>query len=330
MKIIIGILTFNCLKYTKICLKNINCSFPHEILIVDNGSTDGTIEWLKTQSVTLIEHGQNLGVPYASNTMYDYAWKDDPDNLLIVLSNDMLCLPNTVDNLIKAAQLYITPVIGGRTVPTPLYLADHPEDRVFFSGGDIISTLATGDYATWSRGECYNLIEETAEEFVKSVGSKLVVPEFEVVPGAWFVPGHRIYRKSYFDANGYWDANFYPVYMVDNDYAMRARMTGTIAYYTQSSVLIEFWSRVLYEGSVPIVDVRREAYFSDKWGPGLAYDVWEVPFNGEFPAKYAGYDTSQIRIGSREGELDRVKELMGAAYRDITPTISYPKDRGIG
>ncbi|MEN6421044.1 MAG: glycosyltransferase, partial [Smithella sp.] len=45
----IVILTFNQLAYTKECVKSLrkHTPEPHEIIFVDNGSTDGTVQWLK-------------------------------------------------------------------------------------------------------------------------------------------------------------------------------------------------------------------------------------------------------------------------------------------
>ena len=323
MKVIIGLITFNCLKYTKLCLKYLKCSYPHEILVIDNGSIDGTVEWLRTQNVTLIEHGQNLGVPYASNTMFDYTWKDDPDNVLIVISNDNILLPNAIDNLVASAQTSEANVVSGDTINSPVYLARYKDHRKYFRGGDMISLLSTN----WSPGDYYNLVEKTQDEFVAAMYDELV-PALQPYPTlatnwGFFVPGHRLYKKAYFDAIGYWDANFYPLYSCDFDWTRRAKLTNQPCDVEFSSLSFEFWSRCIYEGSVPIVDVRRDDYYRDKWGPHASgEDGWDVPFNGSVPEKYAGYDTSQVKIISRDGELERVSQLMGSNFMgDCDPGI---------
>ncbi len=313
MKVIVGFITFNCLKYTKLCLKSIKCSSPYEILIVDNGSTDGTVEWLRTQDVTLIENGQNLGVPYASNTMYDYTWKNDDSNVLIVISNDNVLLPSSIDNLVKSAESCAASVVSGDTINSPTYLVRYPEDRKFFVGGENISL----SNERWSSGSHYNLIEETADEFVSVMYDRLIPVLAPLYPigtnWGFFVPGHRLYKKSYFDVMGYWDANFYPLYSCDFDYTKRAKLLSMECDVAFSSLSFEFWSRCLYEGLEPIVDIRRDDYYMDKWGS--LEDDWQVPFNGVFPDKYVGYDTSKIKIDSRIGELDRVKALMTSGFK---------------
>lgn len=325
MKVVIGVITFNCLKYTKLCLRSIKCSYPHEILVIDNGSTDGTVEWLKTQNVTLIENGQNLGVPYCSNTMYDYTWYNDKSNLLLVLSNDMVCLPNAVDYLIKATEVCDASVISGDNLPCPVYLPRYPDHRKYFKGGDKIA-VNVNTMSKWSPGDYYSLIEETSNDFIVDMYSVLEpqLPEFSVVPcpgDGWYVPGHRVYRYEYFDKIGYWDSNFYPIYSMDFDYAVRAKLTNQRCWIVYSSLIFEFWSRVLYESPTKIHDVRRDDYLKEKWGSHIVgTDGWNVPFNGNFPAKYNGYDTSQVKISSRDGELERIKYLMGSNFVSCADT----------
>ncbi len=334
-KVIISFITYNCLKYTKLCLNNIKCDYPYEVLVVDNGSIDGTVQWLKEQDVTLIENGQNLGYSYAHNTIFDYAWKDDDDALLVLLSNDMLPLPNAINDLLVMSDISKKSIISGDTIATPIYCTRFPEDRRFFLGGNNIGDGAKG-YTTWSAGTYYNLIEETADEFVATMLSKIIptlpIPEL-VETASFFPPGHRVYRKAYFDAIGYLDVNYYPVYSADLDYSMRASLTGQKVYVVPSSLCIEFWSRCLYENVAPTRDIRRDDYYREKWGQkavgfwGPNYEGWSIPFNGDVPDEYVGYDSSQVKITSREGELDRIKFLMGSNYKGgVDPTISKSMD----
>ncbi|MCE5209982.1 MAG: glycosyltransferase, partial [Deltaproteobacteria bacterium] len=68
------ILTFNQLEYTKECIRSLQKHTPesHEIIFVDNGSTDGTVQWLKrltreNENYKLIENKQNFGFAKGCN-----------------------------------------------------------------------------------------------------------------------------------------------------------------------------------------------------------------------------------------------------------------------
>jgi len=56
-RLTIGIVTYNALFYNKLALMMIErfTNEPYEILVYDNGSTDGSREWLETQDVTLFK-----------------------------------------------------------------------------------------------------------------------------------------------------------------------------------------------------------------------------------------------------------------------------------
>lgn len=70
----IVILTFNQIEYTKKCVNSLRQHTPeaHEIIFVDNGSTDGTVKWLRrlikeNNNCKLIENTNNLGFARGCN-----------------------------------------------------------------------------------------------------------------------------------------------------------------------------------------------------------------------------------------------------------------------
>lgn len=96
------ILTYNQLEYTKLCVKSIrnnNLLGTYEIIIVDNNSTDGTVEWLKSQEDTdfkVIFNNENKGFPKGCNQGIEVANKD---NDIMLLNNDTVVMPNSIFNL---------------------------------------------------------------------------------------------------------------------------------------------------------------------------------------------------------------------------------------
>ena len=69
MKLSIITLTYNNLSYTKKFIESLyKYTQDFELIIVDNGSTDGTVEYLKTlNSVKLILNKENLGFSKGNN-----------------------------------------------------------------------------------------------------------------------------------------------------------------------------------------------------------------------------------------------------------------------
>lgn len=80
---------FNCLEYTRQCIDSIrrNTVHPHEIIVVDNGSTDGSIEYLRSlNDIKLIENGENKGYPTACNQGIEIA----DGAYILLLNNDII------------------------------------------------------------------------------------------------------------------------------------------------------------------------------------------------------------------------------------------------
>jgi len=85
----IVILTHNQLPYTRGCLESIRfyTDEPYELVFVDNGSTDGTVEWLGRQpNVRLIANAENRGFPTGANQ----GIRASRGQFVVLLNNDTL------------------------------------------------------------------------------------------------------------------------------------------------------------------------------------------------------------------------------------------------
>lgn len=86
-------ITYNRLDYTKQCFESLykTASYPYDHFIVDNGSTDGTKEWLESQNFHMVLHNEdNKGISMASNQALDMIG-DDYD-IIVKVDNDCLFL----------------------------------------------------------------------------------------------------------------------------------------------------------------------------------------------------------------------------------------------
>lgn len=93
------ILTLNNLEYTKKCLDSIRrfCSPSCEVIVVDNGSTDGTREYLKIQTdVKYHFNNKNLGFSGGCNVGIHMA---NPKNDIFLLNNDTILTENALFTL---------------------------------------------------------------------------------------------------------------------------------------------------------------------------------------------------------------------------------------
>ncbi|MFL1677414.1 glycosyltransferase [Paenibacillus thiaminolyticus] len=111
-KVSIVILTWNGLEHTKRCLASLEKTARHdriEIVVFDNGSTDGTLPYLQSIPwIRVIEHGANIGFTAGNNLAITLC---DPGSDILMLNNDIVAEePHWVERLQETA--YSDPNIG--------------------------------------------------------------------------------------------------------------------------------------------------------------------------------------------------------------------------
>jgi GT2 family glycosyltransferase len=95
LRIHIAILAHNALEYTDCCVASLieHTTTAHQVHILDNGSTDGTREWLETleeANINMILSSQNLGVGAGRNRLLAAILeRAQPEELILFLDNDV-------------------------------------------------------------------------------------------------------------------------------------------------------------------------------------------------------------------------------------------------
>jgi len=106
-KIFIIIVTYNGMQWIENCLKSVlSSSVAVKIIIVDNGSKDGTVEFIKSnfKDVLLFEQNQNLGFGKANNVGLDIALKNNGE-YFVLLNQDAYLEKDTISLLFEEMRL---------------------------------------------------------------------------------------------------------------------------------------------------------------------------------------------------------------------------------
>jgi GT2 family glycosyltransferase len=104
-KVFVIIVTYNGSKWIEKCINSLlHSTYPIDIVVVDNYSTDNSVELLKQFSqIHLILSKENLGFGKANNIGIDYALKNNADYVFL-LNQDTWIFDETISNLVAVAQ----------------------------------------------------------------------------------------------------------------------------------------------------------------------------------------------------------------------------------
>lgn len=190
---------YNGLKYLKNCLnslKNENKLFL-EIIIVENGSNDGSAEYLnklKDQSIKVIYNKKNLGFAKAVNQGIN----ESNSEYVCLLNNDVEIANNFFSNLLNCIEN------DSKIFSVSSKMLQHDNRNLIDDAGDEYNLFA------WSKkianGKPLNTYNDSKEVFSSCAGAAM-------------------YRKAIFKEIGYFDENFF-AYLEDIDISYRALING--------------------------------------------------------------------------------------------------------
>ncbi|WP_298528038.1 glycosyltransferase family 2 protein [uncultured Christiangramia sp.] len=98
--IYIIIVTYNGMKWLAQCLESTK---PYPVIVVDNNSSDGTIDYIKNfhPDIKIFEQKANLGFGQANNIGISFALNEGADYVFL-LNQDAYLVPDCLESLIKA------------------------------------------------------------------------------------------------------------------------------------------------------------------------------------------------------------------------------------
>ena len=103
-RVLVVIVTYNALKWVKKCLNSVEKStLPADVLVIDNGSTDGTLPLIRTDypRTRIIETGENLGFGAANNRGLRIA-HDECYDFVYLMNQDAWLQKDTLEKLVAA------------------------------------------------------------------------------------------------------------------------------------------------------------------------------------------------------------------------------------
>ena len=195
VRAVVVIPTFNARDLLADALASIEAqTVPVEIVVVDNASTDGTVEMLETRfpRVAVVRNSENLGFGRAVNRGVEDAAAAD---VIVLVNNDAVCEPDFMERLLDRSP---TPAVG--MVAGVLLQGSAPE-LVDSAGIELDTTLRSWDML-WNRP-----VDELAHA-AEPVGP---------------CGGAAAYRRSAFVELGGFDERFF-AYWEDVDLALRFRL----------------------------------------------------------------------------------------------------------
>ena len=205
--VFVVIAVFNRKETTRQCLKYLKSQIfsPIQVIIIDDGSTDGTSEMIKTEfpKVHVIYGDGQYWWAKSMNIGIDAALKMSKNHdLILTLNDDTIIDENYIDILVKESIKFPSTLIGS------LNLIDGDPLKIFSAGGKY-DLLFSNHIPNLDENEIYDkeiLKEYFATDFLPGRGTLIPIEVFKQI--------------------GLYDAEKFPQYIADEEFSFRAKNAG--------------------------------------------------------------------------------------------------------
>ena len=207
---VINFPVYNQLSYTKRCLDNLhslninkNISENLSIVIVDDGSQDGSYNWIKKNypQVNLVKGNGNLWWSGGVNKGIHYSLENLKCEYILLWNNDIIADKNYLLELFEILKNNSTDNI----ICSKIYL---------FGAKDIVLSM----------GGVFN--PKTGRHCLHGWGNKDNNDLNKIRSADWFPGMGTVIHKNVFEKIGYFDEKYFPQYHGDADFGLRAKKAG--------------------------------------------------------------------------------------------------------
>ncbi|MBV9084596.1 MAG: glycosyltransferase family 2 protein [Acidobacteriaceae bacterium] len=186
---------------------------PEQIVVVDNGSSDDSLEVARSLNADVVQFSENRGFAAAVNEGIKRAWGD----WILIVNNDVVLEPEWLEVLVRCAEQH------GAAFATGKLLQSSQVPRIDGTW-DMISRAAHA----WRCG--YGRPDGTTWSTIRKI---------------WFAPmTAALFRRSLFDAVGVLDERF-EAYYEDIDFGLRCTLAGFEGVYEPAAVAVHLGKSTL-------------------------------------------------------------------------------------
>jgi len=213
-KISVIIVSYNSEKYIKQCLDSvINSSIPLEIIVIDNASTDKTLQILNfyEDKIKLIKSTQNLGFAGGNNL----GIKNSSGDILILINPDAYVEKNSIEQLIGPMLYDERVMIAG---PKIFY----PDSKKIQSAGGVLLSNALPYHIGYGKDDDPIFNSFITVDYV--TGAALAI------------------KRTLFEITGLFDPVYNPAYYEETEKCVQARKLGFKVLYVPKSIVYHYES----------------------------------------------------------------------------------------
>jgi len=217
----VAVVTFNTRDYLRVCLNSVLAEAPSEVVVVDNASTDGTPDIVRTEypQVTLYANTSNYGYGSAANQ----AVKSCRGDYVLLLNGDAMVTPGAIGALSAYMDRHPEAAVVGPLLRHP----DGSLERSYFPFPGTLGWFLENEPVVWLL-RCLPVGLERFLCFTPPTVDR-------VVP--WVLGAALLLRRTAFEAVGGFDESYF-MYFEEVDLCLRLRAVQSQVHFTPSATVL--------------------------------------------------------------------------------------------